>query len=171
VREDGKSAFRLHASFLPCALDALHKEPEKSLWYLFVKKLLTGPFSILNHIIKLIDPTLYVSDLETYDTSGTRQRHIPLIRAAQQIQPYGPAARTCALQAMIGVARTKEDVAYLINVALEPLPKTVLSCRRLQRSTKLLTTFEQLPRVDCTISRVSGKMSFAHVDWDRSVAF
>jgi hypothetical protein len=33
------------------------------------------PFSILNHIIKLIDPTLYSSDLETYDTSGTRQRH------------------------------------------------------------------------------------------------
>jgi hypothetical protein len=81
------------------------------------------PFSILNHIIKLIDPTLHVSDLEAYDTSGTRQRHIPLIRAAQQIQPYGPAARTCALKAMIGVARTKEDVADLINVALEALAK------------------------------------------------
>lgn len=81
------------------------------------------PFSILNHIIKLIDRTLHVSDLETYDTSGTRQRHIPLIRAARELQPYGPAARTCALKAMIGVARTKEDVADLINVALEALAK------------------------------------------------
>jgi Domain of unknown function (DUF4158) len=81
------------------------------------------PFSILNHIIKLVDHALGVSDLETYDTSGTRQRHIPLIRAAQQIQPYSPAARTCALKAMIGVARTKEDVADLINVALEALAK------------------------------------------------
>jgi TnpA family transposase len=81
------------------------------------------PFSILNHIIKLIDSNLHVSDLETYDASGTRQRHIPIIRIAREIQPYGSAARTCALKAMIGVARTKEDVADLINVALEALAK------------------------------------------------
>jgi hypothetical protein len=81
------------------------------------------PFSILNHITKLVDSSLDVSDLETYDTSGTRQRHIPLIRAAREIQPYSPAARTCALKAMISVARTKEDVADLINVALEALAK------------------------------------------------
>ena len=42
LREGGKSAFRLHASFLPCALDALHKQPEKTLLYLFVRKLPTG---------------------------------------------------------------------------------------------------------------------------------
>ena len=33
---------RLHASFLPCALDALHKQSERTLLYLFVKKLPTG---------------------------------------------------------------------------------------------------------------------------------
>ena len=81
------------------------------------------PPAIVNHIIKIIDPTLHISDLERYDTSGTRQRRIPLIRAARQLQPYGPAARTCALKAMIAVARTKEDVADLINVALEALAK------------------------------------------------
>jgi hypothetical protein len=70
-----------------------------------------------------VKPCLYVSDLETYDTSGTRQHHIPLVRAARELQPYGPAARTCALKAMIGVALTKEDVADLINVALEALAK------------------------------------------------
>jgi hypothetical protein len=42
VREGGKSTFRLHASFLPCALDALHKQSERTLLYLFVKKLPTG---------------------------------------------------------------------------------------------------------------------------------
>jgi hypothetical protein len=81
------------------------------------------PFSILDHLIKIVDPTLHVSDLTTYDTSGTRQRHISLIRAARHLQPYGPAARTCALQAMIEAARTKEEVADLINVALEALAK------------------------------------------------
>lgn len=81
------------------------------------------PVAILTHIIKIVDPTLTASDLETYDSSGTRQRHVPLIRAARELQPYSPAARTCALKAMIGVARTKEDVADLINVALESLAK------------------------------------------------
>lgn len=33
---------RLHASCLPWAIDALHKLPEITLLYLFVKKLLTG---------------------------------------------------------------------------------------------------------------------------------
>jgi hypothetical protein len=36
------SAFRRHASWLPYAVDALHKLSEKLLWYLFVRKLPTG---------------------------------------------------------------------------------------------------------------------------------
>ena len=73
------------------------------------------PAPILEHIAGLIDPHLDVSDLDSYDGSGTRQRHIPLIRDAQQLKPYGPAARTCLLKAMIGAARTKEDLADLIQ--------------------------------------------------------
>src|SRR5437762_641629 len=48
------------------------------------------PVSILDHIAKLLDPQLHAADLDTYDTSGTRQRHLPLLRAAQQLTPYGP---------------------------------------------------------------------------------
>jgi hypothetical protein len=39
------------------------------------------PSSIIEHIAKPFEPQLHVSDLDTYDTSGTRQRHILLIRA------------------------------------------------------------------------------------------
>jgi hypothetical protein len=81
------------------------------------------PVPILEHIAGLIDPHLDVSDLDSYDRSGTRQRHIPLIRAAQQLKPYGPAARTCLLKAMIEAARTKEDLADLMNIALEELAR------------------------------------------------
>jgi len=81
------------------------------------------PAPILEHIAGLIDPYLDVSELDGYDGSGTRQRHIPLLRAVQQLKPYGSAARTCLLKAMIGAARTKEDLADLINVALEELAK------------------------------------------------
>lgn len=81
------------------------------------------PVPILEHIVRLIDPHLDISALDGYDRSGTRQRHVPLIRAAQQLQPYGPDARTCLLKTMFEAARTKEDLADLINVALEELAK------------------------------------------------
>jgi len=81
------------------------------------------PIPILEHIARLIDPHLDVSDLDSYNSSGTRQRHIPLIRAAQQLKPYGPAARTCLLKAMVEAVGTKEDLADLMNIALEELAR------------------------------------------------
>jgi hypothetical protein len=55
------------------------------------------PSSIIEHIAKPFEPHLHVSDLDTYDTSGTRQRHILLIRVLQKLKPYSPDARTCFL--------------------------------------------------------------------------
>src|SRR5712691_2364515 len=46
--EDGKSAFRLHSSFLSCVLDGLYKASENPLWYLFVRKLLKGQLGAPN---------------------------------------------------------------------------------------------------------------------------
>src|SRR5579875_1351548 len=59
------------------------------------------PSSIIEHIAKPFEPQLHISDLDTYDTSGTRQRHILLIRALQKLKPYGPDARTCFLKARV----------------------------------------------------------------------
>ncbi|HRY19836.1 MAG TPA: DUF4158 domain-containing protein [Candidatus Competibacteraceae bacterium] len=56
-----------------------------------------------------------------YDGSGTRRRHVRLIRQRLEVQPYGPEARQAMLQAMREAARTKEDLADLINVAIEEL--------------------------------------------------
>ena len=44
------------------------------------------PSSILDHIAKLVDPKLNGSDLHTYDTSGTRQRHVLLISSLTEAQ-------------------------------------------------------------------------------------
>lgn len=81
------------------------------------------PSSIIEHIAKPFEPHLHVSDLDTYDTSGTRQRHILLIRTLQKLKPYGSDARTCFLKAMVEAGKTKEDLADLINVALDELTK------------------------------------------------
>jgi hypothetical protein len=77
------------------------------------------PSSILEHITKPFEPQLHASDLDTYDTSGTRPRHMLLIRMVQKLKPYGPDARTCFLKAMVEAGKTKEDLADIINVALD----------------------------------------------------
>src|SRR6516165_7330112 len=46
------------------------------------------PSSIVDHIAESFDPKLPASDLDSYDTSGTRQRHILVIRALQKLKPY-----------------------------------------------------------------------------------
>ena len=63
------------------------------------------PFSIRDHIAKIVDSSLYASDLNTYDTSVTRQWHIPLMRVTQQLKPYDSDACTCMLKAMVQVAK------------------------------------------------------------------
>ncbi len=79
------------------------------------------PTSIVDHIATCANISLSPRDLAGYDDSGTRRRHLPLIREALSIQPYGPPARKAFVRAMVEAARTKDDLADLINVALEEL--------------------------------------------------
>jgi hypothetical protein len=79
------------------------------------------PTSIIDYIAACAQIPLSPRDLAGYDDSGTRGRHLPLIREALDLQPYGPPARKAFLRAMVEAARTKDDLADLINVALEEL--------------------------------------------------
>jgi hypothetical protein len=79
------------------------------------------PSSIVEHIAALTGKTAVISELSNYDVSGTRFRHIPLIRQLLHVQPYGKEARHAMLVAISEAARTKEELADLINVAIEEL--------------------------------------------------
>lgn len=79
------------------------------------------PSAIVEHIATLTQPTAALGELAGYDLSGTRKRHLQIIRQALHIQPYGSAARHTMLLAMSQAARTKEELADLINVAIEEL--------------------------------------------------
>jgi len=79
------------------------------------------PSGIVEHVAALTETTAVLPDLPSYDGSGTRFRHILLIRQTLQIQPYGKEARHAMLLAMSEAARTKEELADLINVAIEEL--------------------------------------------------
>ncbi len=50
MKEGKNSALCLHSSCVLCVLDALHKPSKKTLWDLFVRKLLTGPIPNLYEI-------------------------------------------------------------------------------------------------------------------------
>ena len=60
-------------------------------------------------------------DLSEYDESGTRQRHLTLIREYLQVKPFDEEGRKALLDAVKEAALTKEDPADIINVGIEEL--------------------------------------------------
>ena len=79
------------------------------------------PTAIVEHIASFTKTSTALSELPKFDVSGTRFRHIPVIRKFLHVQAYGTEARHTMVLAMSEAARTKEDLADLINVAIEEL--------------------------------------------------
>lgn len=75
-------------------------------------------FSILDHIINIVDPTLHVADLATYDTSGTIQRHILDRRLAGSDQAAAPplAASMHSAGTSAGYARADRQTPLYAHV-------------------------------------------------------
>ena len=65
--------------------------------------------------------TLAPSDLLRYDESGTRRRHIPIIRTFLNVRPFDSEARALVAAVVREAAQTKDDLADLMNVAIEEL--------------------------------------------------
>ena len=79
------------------------------------------PTAIIKHIIKCAQLSLLPSSLNDYEQSKTRKRHIALIREFLGIKSYGVSARKILVTSMFQAARTKNDLADIINVAIEEL--------------------------------------------------
>lgn len=60
-------------------------------------------------------------NLADYDDSGTRRRHVALIREFLQVKPFDEHGRRALLDAAKEAALTKEDPADIINVGIEEL--------------------------------------------------
>jgi hypothetical protein len=73
------------------------------------------------HIATALGGTITPEALRDYDVSGSRSRHLTIIRAYLQVQPYGATARRVMFTAMAEAARSKDDLADLINIGLEEL--------------------------------------------------
>jgi TnpA family transposase len=79
------------------------------------------PLAICTHIARVVGGKVTPEKLQRYDAAGTRGRHLAVIRAYLQVQPYGAAARRAMLTAMVEAAASKDDLADLINIGLEEL--------------------------------------------------
>lgn len=79
------------------------------------------PPAIVEHVAQRTEMEGALSGLAGYDSSAIRRRHLPIIREALGVKPFDRTARHLVVQAIGEVAKTKEDLADLINVAIEEL--------------------------------------------------
>lgn len=79
------------------------------------------PSAIVNHIARQLGFLIAPMDLSGYDNSGSRRRHIILIRNYLKIKPFDHNAQALINQIMRPVAMTRDDLADLINAAIEGL--------------------------------------------------
>jgi hypothetical protein len=79
------------------------------------------PMPIVSHIAKQMDCQVTGQELITYDLSGTRRRHLQIIRTHLKIVAEGSAMREAMEQAMREACESKDDVIDLINIAIEQL--------------------------------------------------
>jgi len=79
------------------------------------------PPLIVSHISDQVQCSVTGQDLISYDLSGTRRRHVKVIRTHVQIIAEGVAMREAMEQAMREASRSKDDLIDLINIAIEQL--------------------------------------------------
>jgi hypothetical protein len=79
------------------------------------------PKPIIQHIARCLGTDDRPEGLLRYDESGTRRRHIPIIRAFLNVQPFNSEARALVSVVVREAAETKDDLADLMNVAIEEL--------------------------------------------------
>lgn len=79
------------------------------------------PARIVQHIAASAQLSTSSTELASYDASGTRKRHLAVIRDYLHLQPFNVTAQEVIVAAMETAAMTKHDLVDLINIAIEEL--------------------------------------------------
>jgi len=82
------------------------------------------PSQLVTHIagsLLSIDGECSSAELEQYDNSGTRRRHVPIIRAHLGVKPFDREAQSLLMDSFRAAAQRREDLADIINVGIEEL--------------------------------------------------
>ena len=78
------------------------------------------PYKVINYIAEKLGVTP-IPNISTYEQSGSRFRHIEVIRSYLQVTAYGKDSQKIIEKAITEAAQTKEDIVDIINVAIEEL--------------------------------------------------
>lgn len=81
----------------------------------------TVPSAIVKHIAQSSGLAGYLDVLANYEISRTRWRHTNIVRDYLSISHYQTQARRIIVKSMAEAAKTKNDLADIINVAIEEL--------------------------------------------------
>jgi Domain of unknown function (DUF4158) len=117
------------------------------------------PPAIIQHIAGIIGTSASVQELADYDNSGTRRRHIAIIRDYLKIQPYDESAQQAIVSAMETAVQTKHDLVDLINIALEELVRQRFelpgfsTIERMARSVRTRVTSTLYQKVATSLNR------------------
>ena len=79
------------------------------------------PLTIVRHIAKTLGWNQIPDGLSAYDASTARFRHIALVRSYVGVTPFAEAARKVMLRTCLASSRVREDLADIVNVAIEEL--------------------------------------------------
>ena len=84
-------------------------------------KLQEIPPAIVQHVALTAGYPEVPTGLAAYDASTVRFRHMVLVRSWLQVTPYDRTARSALVKACVDASRVREDLADIINIALEEL--------------------------------------------------
>jgi hypothetical protein len=79
------------------------------------------PPLIVGHVVKSLGVVKAKLDLEGYDLSGSRRRHMQIIRDRLEVKRYDTIAEQMVIEVVEEAAQHKEDLADIVNVAIEEL--------------------------------------------------
>jgi hypothetical protein len=79
------------------------------------------PRQVAEHLSMMYGVHYEAMEWEAYDASGSRYRHIALIREHLGIRGFNDIARQILAESVRQSAQLKEDLADLINIAIEEL--------------------------------------------------
>ena len=79
------------------------------------------PPPIVLHIAKTVGWNQIPDGLSTYDASTARLRHMALVRSYLGVTPFADSARKLVLRTCLAGSRVREDLADIVNMAIEEL--------------------------------------------------
>ena len=79
------------------------------------------PKAIIRQMVTTLKSSLSPNDMAGYDASGTRRRHLSVIRDYLKIQAFDAKGHQVMVTAMETAVQTQHDLVDLINIALEEL--------------------------------------------------